>query len=332
MVTPEETLDLVATETGFSGVVRIDRDGETFARAYGFAHRGHRVPNAIDTRFGLASGTKGFTALTVMSLVEEGTLGLDTTARSILESDLPLIDDAVTVEQLLMHRSGIGDYFDEEIDRPITDHVTTVPVHELATIEGHLPVLDGFPMKFPPGERFSYCNGGYVVLALIAERSSGVPYHDLVLERVCRPGGLVDTAFLRMDEPSERVANGYIDEEGDRTNVLHLPVRGGGDGGIFSTAADSRSLWTALFDGRIVPADRVAEMVRPHTDAPEEERRYGLGFWLHRSSELVMLTGYDAGVSFRTVHDPNAGSSYTVISNTTEGAWPLAEAIEPLAW
>src|SRR5262245_19246949 len=202
----EEAIDRAAIETGLSGVVRIDRDRESFAKAYGFAHRGYRVQNTVDTRFGIASGTKGFTALAVMSLVEDGTLSLETTARSILGEDLPLIEDAVMVEHLLGHRSGVGDYYDEDIDRPITDHVMTVPVHELATIESDLSVLDGFPMKFPPGERFSYCNGGYVVLALIAERSSGVPFHDLVLERVCRPAGLPDSAFLRMDEPAERVA------------------------------------------------------------------------------------------------------------------------------
>ena len=328
----QERIDRLATELGFSGVIRIDRDGQTFAKAYGLAHRGYRIPNTVDTRFGLASGTKGFTALTVMSLVYDGTLSLDTTVRSILGSDLPLIDDRVTVEQLLAHRSGIGDYFDEEIDRPITDHILPIPVHELATIESHLRVLDGFPTKFPPGERFSYCNGGYVVLALIAERSSGVPFHDLVVRRVCEPAGLSDTAFLRSDEPAERVATGYLDEAGDRTNVLHLPVRGAGDGGIVSTAADIRRLWTAVFDGRIVPLERVAEMVRPQSDAPEQERRYGLGFWLHPSTDAVMLTGYDAGVSFRTVYQPADGSTSTVLSNTSEGAWPIAEAIEPLDW
>src|SRR5262245_10286356 len=245
-VTPE-TIDSIASEVGFSGVVRIDREGQApFARAYGFAHRAERIPNAVGTRFGIASGTKGFTALAVMSLIEAEILSLDTTARSVLGDDLPLIDDAVTVEHLLMHRSGIGDYFDEDLGRPITDYTFTVPVQELATIESHLRVLDGFPSKFPPGERFSYCNGGYVVLALIAERTSGVPYHELVLERVCEPAGLTDTAFFRSDELPERVALGYLDEEGARTNVFHLAVRGAGDGGIYSTAADVSSLWTAM--------------------------------------------------------------------------------------
>jgi CubicO group peptidase (beta-lactamase class C family) len=327
-----EAVDRIASESGFSGTIRIDRAEETIARAYGFAHRAEAVPNTVDTRFGLASGTKGFTALTVMSLIEDGTLTIDTTARSVLGHDLPLIDDGVTVEQLLIHRSGIGDYYDEEIDRPITDYTLSVPVQELATIESFLRVLDGFPTKFPPGERFSYCNSGYVVLALIAERTSGIRYHDLVLERVCRPAGLTDTAFFRSDELPGPVALGYLEEEGDRTNVFHLPVRGAGDGGLYSTAADMSSLWTALFEGRIVPTERAAEMVRPHTDAPAEQRRYGFGFWLHPTTDAVMLTGYDAGVSFRSVHDPASGSTYTVISNTSEGAWAIADRIESLDW
>jgi CubicO group peptidase (beta-lactamase class C family) len=53
-------------------------------------------------------------ALTVVSLIEEGRLELDTPARSVLAEDLPLVGDNVTVEHLLSHRSGIGDYIDEE--------------------------------------------------------------------------------------------------------------------------------------------------------------------------------------------------------------------------
>jgi len=54
----EKSVDQVAATTGFSGVVRVDRDGsEELAKAYGLAHRGHGIPNAVDTRFGIASGT-----------------------------------------------------------------------------------------------------------------------------------------------------------------------------------------------------------------------------------------------------------------------------------
>jgi hypothetical protein len=56
---------------------------------------------------------------------------------------------------------------------------------------------------------------------------------------------------------------------------------------------------------------------------PSESKRYGLGFWHHGSSDAVILEGYDAGVSFRTVHDPSERLTHTVLSNTTEGAWPI---------
>jgi CubicO group peptidase (beta-lactamase class C family) len=282
----------------------------------------------VDTRFAIASGLKGLTALTVMSLVEDGTLSMSTTARSLLGDDLPLIDDHVTIEHLLAHRSGIGDYLDENVDVDINDYLMPVPVHELANAEDFLAVLDGFPTSFRPDERFAYCNGGYVVLAILAERAAGVPYHDLVMQRVCQPAGLVDTGFFRADELPERTAIGYLLVDGNwRTNVFHLPVRGVGDGGIYTTAADVHALWSAMFAGQIVSADTVAAMVRPRSDVPEESMRYGLGFWLHGTGAAVQLAGWDAGVSFRSVHDPERAITYTVLSNTSEGAWPLARVV-----
>ena len=325
-----DAVDRIAEETGFSGVVRVDRGDEVLARAYGLADRAHGIANTVETRFAIASGTKGLTALTVMSLVEGGALALSTTARSLLGDDLPLIDDAVTVEQLLAHRSGIGDYFDEDLEAPITDHILTTPLHELSTVESYVKVLDGYPHKFAPGERWSYCNGGFVVLALLAERASGVPYHDLVVERVCRPAGMPNTSFVRSDEVPGDVALGYLGEDGLRTNVLHLPVLGVGDGGATSTAEDVAAFWRALFEGRIVSTDAVAEMTRPHSEIPEQSARYGLGFWLHETREIVELHGYDAGISFYSAHDPTLRVTWTVIANTSEGAWPVAEPLEPL--
>ena len=310
----------------FSGVVRIDRGGDVeFAKAYGLAHRGHEIPNTVDTRFATASGTKGLTAVTIASLVADGSLELSTTARSVLGDDLPLIRDDVTVEHLLSHRSGIGDYLDENAGLDIADYLMPVPVHELATTEQYLPVLDGHETAFPPGERFAYNNGAYVVLALIAERTAGTPFHELVRRRVCDPAGMSDTEFLRSDELPGRTALGYLEVEGVwRTNVFHLPVRGSGDGGIYSTAADIGSFWSALFAGGIVPAELVAELVRPRSELPDESRRYGLGFWLDAAGDAVMLVGSDAGVSFWSAHDPERSVTATVISNTSHGAWPIA--------
>ena len=156
-------------------------------------------------------------------------------------------------------------------------------------------------------------------------------FHELVRRRVCEPAGMHDTEFLRSDELPGRAAVGYLTIDGvSRTNVFHLPVRGSGDGGIYTTAADIRSLWSAFFAGRIVSPQWVAEMVRPRSDVPTQAMRYGLGFWLHRTGTAVMLEGYDAGVSFRTVHDPTTAVTHTVISNSSDGAWPITHRLDEL--
>src|SRR4051794_17353107 len=318
-----------AERTGFSGVVRVDRAGETeLCTAYGFADRAHGIPATVDTQFGTASGTKGLTALAVMALVERGTLELGTTGRSLLGEDLPLVGDDVTIEHLLAHRSGIGDYLDEDEVDSVSDYVMPVPVHELAGAEQYLGVLDGHATVSPAGEIFAYNNGGYVLLALLAERASGVAYHELVRSLVCEPAGMVDTAFLRSDELPGRAALGYLSADGLRTNVLHLPVLGVGDGGVYSTAADLSAFWDSLFAGRIVSPGLVTEMIRPHSDWPEESKRYGLGFHLGATSDAVWLEGYDAGVSFASLRQPSSALTYTVLSNWSDGAWPLVTLLD----
>ena len=325
MPTLQDDLDDAVQRTGFSGVVRVDRAGEAqISRAYGLADRAHAISNDVDTLFATASGTKGLTALTVMALIENGALQLSTPARALLGDDVADIGDDVTVEHLLAHRSGIGDYLDEEALGDITDYVMPVPVHQLTTTEEYIPLLEGQAPLFAAGEGFRYCNAGYVVLALLAERAGSQPFPELVRTLVCEPAGMPDTAFLRSDELPGRAARGYLDREGLRTNVLHLPVLGSGDGGIYSTAADLSAFWGALFAGRIVSRQALAEMTRPHSDWPEESRRYGLGFHLSATTDAVWLEGYDAGVSFSSRYQPSTAITWTVISNWSNGAWPIA--------
>jgi CubicO group peptidase (beta-lactamase class C family) len=325
-----DAVDDLARDSVFSGVVRVDAAGEVVLEAaYGLADRRWNVPVEAGTQFGLASGAKGPTALTVLALVQRGVLALDTTARSLLGSDLPLVDDAVTVEHLLAHRSGIGDYLDESALGSVDQHVMPVPVHRLATTEDYLQVLDGHPQVSAPGERFAYNNGGFVVLALLAERAAGTPFHDLVDDLVARPAGMTATAFLRSDELPPGAATGYLHPTGLRTNVLHLPVRGSGDGGVYSTLADVHRLWDAVTAGRVLAPELVEEMARPRSSAGPGRRRYGLGMWLHPEDDHVIeLEGYDAGASFHSLHDPARRTTWTVMSNTSEGAWPLVRLLE----
>lgn len=321
----------VAESSGFSGVVRIRRNGRVeLDAAWGMADRAHDVAVTTSTRFATASVTKGFTALAVMRLVESGALSLSMPVRTLLGEDLPLIDDGVTIEHLLAHRSGIGDYLDEDLVDSPADYVMTRPVHELTDTCAFLPMLDGHEQRFEPGAKFVYNNGGYVVLALLAERSSGRSYHDLIDELVVRPAGLTSTSFLRSDELPGDAAVGYLFETGLRTNVFHLPVLGSGDGGIYTTLDDLDAFWAALFGEQIVSAATLAQMIRPRSEDLGGTLRYGLGFWLHPSNDTVMLVGADAGVSARAAHRPSTGTAFTVVSNWSHRAWPVARKLTPL--
>ena len=100
--------------------------------------------------------------------------------------------------------------------------------------------------------------------------------------------------------------------------MLHLPVRGSVDGGSYTTVDDMSVFWDALTSGRIVPERWVAEMRLPRRAPRGDRLGYGLGLWLHASGVLE-LHGYDAGVSFRTMHDPATSSTWTVGSNESGG-------------
>ena len=318
----ERLTDLV----DFSGIVGLSRNGERFVElTRGMADRANGRPIRVDTPFGIASVTKGLTALTVASLIESGQLSYDTTLRSLLPHDLPFVDPVVTIEHLLGHTSGVGDYLDEETLGDVDDYVMGLPVHRLATPADYLPVLDGHPQRSAPGSRFAYNNGGYVMLSIAAEAAGAASFYDLVQERVLHPAAMADTGFVRSDRLPSGAAIGYLAD--GRSNVLHLPVRGAGDGGAYSTLADLEAMWVSLFAGRIVALPVVERLVEARTDV-DAKRRYGLGFWLRSDRETVMLEGMDAGISCRTVFDRSSSLSYTVISNTSSGAWPIVRYLD----
>ncbi|MFF2485058.1 serine hydrolase domain-containing protein [Microbacterium sp. NPDC058062] len=301
--------DVAPDLEGFCGVISARRGDAVLGEwAVGLADRTAGAPNTPATRFGLASGTKTFTALTTLSLIGDGLLRQDTPAREILQDDLPLIADDVTIDHLLSHTSGIGDYLDEEVDAlaPLS-----VPVQSLDSTPAYLPMLEGFPTKFRAGERFSYCNGGYVVLAIIAERASGIPFADLVRARVFEPAGMTSTGFPRSDLLPPGTATGYKDD--GRTNVFELPVVGSGDGGAHSTAGDLHLFWLALLAGRVVDPSLVALLTERVTADAGDGLGYGRGVWL--DGEDLAIVGGDHGVVAVSRHHPPTATTVTGLAN-----------------
>ena len=261
----------------------------------------------MDTRFAIASATKRLTALAVTSLVDDGLLELSTPARSLPRRRPAADRRRVTVEHLLSHRSGIGDYFDGDAlaDHRLRDGGARAPADpRRATWRS----CDGLP-------------GGVRArrALLLLQRRLRRAGSDCRAGQRCalddpspsclEPAGMVGTAFLRSDE-LPGAALGYLTADGLRTNVFHLPVLGIGDGGTYSTAADLHPfLAGAVRRARSCPARPgrprcLGRAQRPGRGVPP--LRAGVPPVTPKPGCSVGLEGYDAGVSFsehRTTRD-----------------------------
>lgn len=320
-----DRLEQLARAQDFSGVARVQRHGKVIIEfACGQSDRANDRINNLETRFAVASGTKAFTALTIMSLVESGALTLDTTVRSVVLDDLPHVDETVTIDHLLTHRSGVGDYLDETTAGDIDEHVLgPLSAHTLETARDYLPLLNAHEQQSLPGEQFAYNNSGFVMLSLVIETTTG-SFHEAVRDRIFEPAAMHDAGFFRSDDLPANTALGYLGN--GRSNVFHLPVIGMGDGGVFLTLDDTTAFWDALSTGRIVAPANVAAMTA-EASVYNDARSYGRGFWLGPGADHVWFEGMDAGVSFQSGVFRDADVRYSVLSNTSSGAWPLVEAI-----
>ncbi|MCP4660244.1 MAG: beta-lactamase family protein [bacterium] len=323
-------IDKVARQHHFSGTVRIAARSKVMASAaFGCADRTHGVDNTTDTRFGIASGTKLFTALGIGALIDDSRLALDTRLHDACSVDLSGVARDVTIAQLLTHKSGVYDYYDEDLIDSSDAFELSVPSHKLLRPRDYLPMVVGGKMKFAPGERFSYSNGGYVLLGMLIEELCG-DYHQFIESRVMKRAGMDSSGFFRLDQLPERTANGYIEtDRGWRTNIYALPVIGGPDGGAFVTTLDMERLWRAFLSGEIISTALTRTFTRKAAWS-RESVYYGHGVWIHDDSNqppVIYVVGSDAGVSFKSsCHGDDIVA--TVVSNTSNGAWPMVNAVD----
>src|SRR5258706_1352740 len=127
-----KTLDPSIEEHAFSGVISIRQHGAVlYERATGYADRSNKIANTLATRFGIASGTKFFTALAIGKLIAAQKLTFDTQLKDCVALDFPSYAPEITIRNLLTHTSGVPDYLDEEKRSDIDSFALSVPVYNL---------------------------------------------------------------------------------------------------------------------------------------------------------------------------------------------------------
>ena len=284
-------IDELAEEGAFSGVVLIARDGAVqLETAAGRSDRERGVLNAAATRFNIGSISKSFTEVLIAQLAAEGRLTLDDRLiRHLPDYPDRAIAGQVTLRQLLAHRSGMGDVFNERF--------TPEAAAGLRTLQDYLPLFTGKPLEFEPGTAQRYSNAGYVVLGLVVERLTGKAFADAARERIFIPAAMAASGWLPRDALPADAAIGYTREgwQEERqgparpgetgkslpppgapkappppgspkappaprlANSLALPAIGSSAGGSYSTARDLFAFARALAEGRLRGPERFAQ-------------------------------------------------------------------------
>ncbi len=198
--------------SNFNGNVYIyEKDRPVYEKSFGTNPAGEK--NTRNTKFGLASGSKMFTATIVFQLIEEGKLQLKDPVRKFLPDLKNSALHDITVEQLLTHTSGMGDFFESPEFKGFEN---------LTTADSFLPFIEADVPVFPPGEGFRYSNTGFSLLGLILEKVSEITYQELVNNRILKP--------LKMENT----------------------VAGNSVGGGFSTVDDMHRFLSGLRNGKIL--------------------------------------------------------------------------------
>ena len=324
-MTIEELIDV-----NFRGNIYIVQNGKVlYERENGFADLPNEIPNKAETKFASASAGKVFVAAGILQLIERKKITFDDTLGALLDIPFNNIDKEVTVKQLLNHTSGVPDYFDESVMDEYEELWIDYPNYKIRHNSDLLPLFINKPMMYPKGEKFQYNNSGYVLLAMILEKVTGMYFDQYLKEHIFDRCGMNATGYYELDRLPAKCANNYIycdDTKDWRTNIFSVDAKGTGAGGAFITVKDMIRFWTNLTEGNIISKELVADMLRKQsgdgTDA--EEGYYGYGMWIidnPNGRDIAYFQGCGPGVSFISEYNPNNGMISVLVSNYGDNVW-----------
>ena len=191
----------------------VMKDGNVLLqKGYGFADvKTRRAVDPAATIFRLASISKLFTWVSVMQLVEQGKLNLDTDVNSYLDFRIrPAFDRPITLRNLMTHTGGFEEVIDDII---LTDPKKAVSLRD--------DLIHNQPMRlFPPGEIPAYSNYGVGLASYIVQRASGEPFEQYVRQHIFLPLGMTHSSFY---QPLEKALQ-YTDSQGYRGSTVKPPV------------------------------------------------------------------------------------------------------------
>ena len=301
----------------FNGNILFAEKGKIITqKSFGMANFRKKDTLTNDHTFQLASVSKTITAIATLQLIEKGKLKLTDTIKQFLPR-FPY--NSIDIHQLLSHRSGMSQYthFCDKPDSIWPDKSKTITNHDVLDIMERI-----IPMRnYPPDKRYYYCNTNYIILALIIEKVTNVPFNTYVQNHIFDPVGMQHSVIY------------------DRTNAsnLHLPVQGYenripwedvylngcvGDKGVYSSTEDLFKFDRALALN-VILSDSLKQMAfSPKSNNFKGNQNYGYGFRLKEDKvygKLVYHTGWWKGFRSYYIKVPEKDQTIIVLNNVKRG-------------
>ena len=310
--TPSDKYSLFLSEAHdrgqFNGNALVIEDGAVvYHGSFGIGSIDPDAPLDRNSVFRLGSVSKQFTAMGVLILQEQGKLTYDQDLRHFIP-ELPYA--GITVRNLLNHVSGLPDYESLMVSHWKPELDAADPSRYISGNQDIIDVLaEQQPeVHFEPGERWEYSNTGYVMLATIVARASGVPFETFLKEHVFEPAGMTQTvvyAYVLGDDESmpDRVYGYRTSLDGAQrvSNDSHFLNFAQGDGGVYSTLDDLASWDRILYTETLVSRGTLEEAFTPAVLNDGETTDYGFGWSVGQSLSGKKAVSHGGGwVGFRT--------------------------------
>lgn len=320
--TVDSVLTVLHNRAMFNGVVLVAEKGKVlYQKALGTSNMATNEPLTGQSAFNLASVSKQFMAMMAMQLQEQGKLRYDEPVQTYLP-DFPY--SAITVRHLLTHTSGLPEYFDLA-QRYLGPLDTLTNAGMLALLHDHKPAL-----LATPGDRWAYCNTGYVLLGSVIEKQAGMPVEAFFEQQIARPLGLKNSyVYYHKSRTTPRNRVYGFERQAGKNQLNDLIRLDGviGDGNVYASAEDLLLWDKALYTNRLVKAGTLQEAFTPVRLNDGTTYPYGFGWFIGEGGKVVSHTG--SWVGFRTLIWRNIGQQQTllVLTNGTNGAATVVRSV-----
>lgn len=308
----------------FNGNVLVAKEGKVvYQKNFGFANFDTGAKLNDSSMFDLASVSKAFTSMAIMMLHEEGKIGYEDDVRKFLP-ELPY--EGMTVRHFLTHTSGIPEY--EELMMQNFDNKKIASNADVLKMLAQLKP----PIKFKPGEKWSYSNTAYAMLATIVERTSGEKFGDFLRARIFTPLDMKRTRVYitrRSGEVLDNYAFGYVWVDSLKKYVLpdslkeftYVYTLDGiqGDGVVNSTTPDLFKWNEALYTDRLVSKQTLEEAFASEKLNNDSLCNYGFGWFIENDSidgRIVRHTGSWTGYRALLVRFLDSKDCIIILTNT----------------